>query len=103
MGCSGFSRAAKLKRDSHAIAAVQVLSVRECVRITDAGLAAVAGNGGLEELDCSLVPAAGAATAVALTTCCKCAHSSLHFTILASPSFTSPSFWSKICVPWLQN
>ena len=46
--------------------------MRECVRISDAGLAAVAENGALEELDCSLVPAAATATAVALTAYCKC-------------------------------
>lgn len=51
--------------------------MRECVRISDEALAAVAENGALEELDCSLVPAVATATAVALTAYCKCTPSLL--------------------------
>lgn len=53
---------------------VQELSVRECTRLSDEAVAAVAANGGLESLDVSLVPSVGAATAIALASFCRCLH-----------------------------
>jgi hypothetical protein len=50
---------------------LQELSVRECTRLSDEGLAALAANGALECLDVSLVPAVGVATMTALATFCR--------------------------------
>jgi hypothetical protein len=52
---------------------VQELSLRECSRVSDEAVAAVAAHGSLEALDVSAVPEVGPATIKALATACKCA------------------------------
>ncbi len=59
----------KLMRPCHARA--QVLSLRECWRVSDEAVAAVAQHGSLESLDVSAVSDVGPATVKALATCCK--------------------------------
>lgn len=53
----------------------QELSIRECSRVSDEAVAAVAAHGSLEALDVSGIPEIGAATVKALATACKCAPS----------------------------
>lgn len=52
---------------------LQELSIRECSRVSDEAVAAVAAHGSLEALDVSGIPEIGAATVKALATACKCA------------------------------
>lgn len=60
---------------------MQELSLRECSRVSDEAVAAVAAHGSLEALDVSALPEIGPATIKALATCCKCvaAHLSIVF------------------------
>ena len=52
---------------------MQELSLRECSKVSDEAVAAVAAHGSLEVLDVSSLPDVGPATIKALATCCKCA------------------------------
>ena len=46
--------------------------MRECTKVSDEAVAAVAQHGSLESLDVSALPGLGPATIKALATCCKC-------------------------------
>ena len=58
---------------------LQVLSIRDCLKVSDEAIAAVAQHGALEQLDVSALPYVGPATIKALATCCKCAFKFMHW------------------------